>query len=153
MSDEPDPLHLRPARMTDAGAIAGLSSQLGYPATREEVMRRLAALAEHVGDEGVFVAELLPHGVVGWIHVSLLRHLESEPYAEIVGLIVDETARGAGVGVRLVAQARGWAVERGLARLDVRSNVVREDAHRFYAREGFVHVKEQAVMTLDLLGE
>ena len=148
----PAPLHLRPARMADAGAIAGLATQLGYPATREDVTCRIAGLAEHVGDEGVFLAEHLPHGVVGWIHVSLLRHLESEPYAEIVGLVVDASSRGHGVGAALVGAARSWARDRGLARLDVRTNVVREDAHRFYVREGFVLVKRQAVMTLDLRG-
>jgi GNAT superfamily N-acetyltransferase len=140
--------HLRPARLGDASAIAELSTQLGYPSTGEEVIRRLAGLAEHGGDEGVLVAELPSRGVVGWIHVSLLRHLESELYAEIVGLVVHEKARGLGVGAALVAAARTWALDRGLSRLDVRTNVVREDAHRFYEREGFRAVKQQSVMTL-----
>ncbi len=142
--------HIRPARMADAGAIAELATQLGYPAGREEVMGRLAGLAEHAGDEGVFVAELPGQGVVGWIHVSLLRHLESQPYAEIVGLVVRDGARRAGVGARLVAAAREWARDHGLTRLDVRSNVVRADAHRFYVREGFREVKRQAVLTLEV---
>jgi len=109
--------------------------------------RRLAGLG---ADDGVFVASDEALGVVGWIHVSLLRHLESDPYAEIVGLVVREGARGAGVGAGLVDAARAWARERGLTRLDVRSNVVREDAHRFYVREGFREVKRQAVLTLRL---
>ena len=144
--------HLRPARLGDASAIAELSRQLGYPATGEEVVRRLAGLAEHAGDDGVLVAEIASRGVVGWIHVSVLRHLESEPYAEIVGLVVHEESRGQGVGAALVAAARTWALDRGLARLDVRTNVVREDAYRFYEREGFRTVKKQAVMTLMIRG-
>ena len=143
-------MHVRPARVSDAGAIAELATELGYPSGREEAVRRIAGLAEHARDHGVYVAESDPRGIVGWIHVTILRHLESDPYAEIVGLVVREGARGEGIGARLVREARDWALERGLKRLDVRSNVVREDAHRFYEREGFRLVKRQAVMTLDL---
>jgi len=140
---------VRPAVAEDAAALAELATLLGYPAGAIELARRLAGLGAS-NDDGVFVASDDALGVVGWIHVSLLRHLESDPYAEIVGLVVGEGARGAGVGAGLVDAARGWARERGLTRIDVRSNVVREDAHRFYVREGFREVKRQVVMTLRL---
>jgi hypothetical protein len=40
----------------------------------------------------------------------------------------------------------GEAAERGYRKLRVRSNVVREDAHRFYEREGFRRTKTQMVL-------
>jgi GNAT superfamily N-acetyltransferase len=54
------------------------------------------------------------------------------------------------VGKLLVQAAVRWAAERGYAKVRVRSNVVREDAHRFYEREGFQRAKTQAVFDLRL---
>ena len=53
---------------------------------------------------------------------------------------------GAGIGSRLVDAAERWAIRRGLARMRVRSNTVRERAHRFYARLGYVVVKTQSAL-------
>jgi GNAT superfamily N-acetyltransferase len=54
-----------------------------------------------------------------------------------MALVVDERARGAGVGRELVASAEAWAVARGCRRLTVATRITRERAHRFYLREGF----------------
>jgi GNAT superfamily N-acetyltransferase len=88
--------------------------------------------------------------VAGWLHAATALRLESPPYAEIGGLVVEERRRGQGIGERLVRAAIGWAGERGYAELRVRSNVVRADAHRFYRRLGFASVKTQAVFALPL---
>lgn len=88
--------------------------------------------------------------VAGWLHATTSFRLESPPYAEIGGLVVDEHRRGQGIGERLVRAAVDWAGGRGFAELRVRSNVVREDAHRFYRRLGFASVKTQAVFALPL---
>lgn len=69
--------------------------------------------------------------------------LESDPAAEIAGLVVDEKFRGAGIGARLVAQAETWAAGEGYGLLRVRSNVHRDLARRFYEREGFRVTKSQ----------
>lgn len=132
---------IREATAADAAALAALSTQLGYPAQPGEAAERLAAL----GPEGaVLVAEA--HGaVLGWIHVCGIRFFQSPPFAEVGGLVVDEAARGKGVGKLLVEAGARWAAERGYRKLRVRSNVVREDAHRFYERESFRRVKTQAV--------
>jgi GNAT superfamily N-acetyltransferase len=77
--------------------------------------------------------------------VSLPRIFETALQAEIAGLIVDESARGAGLGRDLVAAAGVWARARGCRVIRVRSNVVRERARAFYEREGFVVLKTQRV--------
>lgn len=136
---------IREATASDAAALAALSTQLGYPTNPEEAAQRLAAL----GDGAVLVAEE-GGAVLGWIHVCGIRFFQSPPFAEIGGLVVDEAARGRGVGRLLVQAAVRWAAEQGYAKLRVRSNVVREDAHRFYEREGFRRVKAQAVFDLKL---
>ena len=82
--------------------------------------------------------------VTGWVDVAARRTLDSEPYAEIVGLVVDEQYRGAH-REQLVAAGVEWARERGIAEVRVRSNVVRLRAHRFYERLGFATRKSQKV--------
>lgn len=139
-------MNIRHAIDSDAAALAALSTQLGYPARPEEAAERLSAL----GAGALLVAEE-DGAVLGWIHVCGIRFFQSPPFAEIVGLVVDETARGRGVGKLLVQAAAGWAAEQGYGKLRVRSNVVREDAHRFYEREGFQRVKTQAVFDRRLL--
>lgn len=69
--------------------------------------------------------------------------LDSGRRAEITGLVVDESARGQGVGRRLVEGVEAWATGRGLGVLAVRSNVMRSESHPFYERMGFARVKTQ----------
>ena len=132
---------IREATAADAAALAALSTQLGYPAQPGEAAERLAAL----GPEGAVLVAEADGAVLGWIHVCGIRFFQSPPFAEVGGLVVDEAARGKGVGKLLVEAGAHWAAERGYRKLRVRSNVVREDAHRFYEREGFRRVKTQAV--------
>ena len=137
-------ISIRPARSDDVASLAGLSTQLGYPATADMLSDRLM----RVRDEGVgqvFVAADAHGRVLGWTHVVPRLHLEESPFAELAGLVVGEGARGAGVGAALLSAAEQWAREHGFAHFRVRSNVVRERAHRFYRREGCVERKRQVV--------
>ena len=144
-----DTVNVREATPSDAAALAALCTQLGYPALPGEAAERLAAITP--GDTGgaVLVAEE-EGAVLGWIHVCGIRFFQSPPFAEVGGLVVDEAARGRGVGKLLLEAGARWAAERGYRKLRVRSNVVREDAHRFYEREGFRKVKAQAVFDRNL---
>ncbi len=49
---------------------------------------------------------------------------------------VDPGRRSQGIGAALLAHAKGWAAERGASHLELDSGAAREDAHRFYEREG-----------------
>lgn len=137
---------LRPARPSDAAAVAVLSTQLGYPSQPDEAERRLQAFAER-NDHAVLVAEADGGAVVAWCHVGGRLSIETEPFAEILGLVVDESQRGQGIGEKLVEAAAEWAVENGYKTIRVRSNVVRERTHRFYERLGFARVKSQVVLS------
>jgi GNAT superfamily N-acetyltransferase len=132
----------------DAEAAARLSTELGYPATADEIGERLADLAPRE-DHAVLVAEL-EGAVVGWIHVQESRLVVERPRADITGLVVDRGARRAGVGRMLVKAAERWAADRGADRIRVRSNVVREDAHAFYPALGFRIAKTSTVFEKEL---
>ena len=132
------PGEIRPARAADAGEIAALLGELGYPATREEVARRLAALAGPDDDDAVQVAAGADGAVVGVIGLHRLRTLHApSPPCYITALVVAASARGRGVGRRLLEAAESWARERGCGRMVVTSAEHRADAHAFYERSGY----------------
>ena len=126
----------------DAGAVARLTTQLGYPATEDEIRRRYDLIKDR-WDARVFVARSVGSVVVGWIHVQATYLLECDPRAEIWGLVVADSARGTGVGRRLVEAAEEWAVMRGLSVMALRSNRLRTEAQGFYEHLGYKVTKTQ----------
>ncbi len=134
---------IRAARPEDAGEVAALCGQLGYPTSVADAERRLQEFAARA-DVPVFIYELGGR-VVAWMQLREAATLESGAGVEIVGLVVDERERGAGVGAAMVAFAKRWARERGHARVRVRTNQVRTRTHAFYERAGFALTKVQRV--------
>ncbi|HEV2617354.1 MAG TPA: GNAT family N-acetyltransferase [Candidatus Acidoferrales bacterium] len=133
---------IRTARFSDAPRIAPLAGQLGYPSTAEQVMERLEGIlgqAEHI----VFVAEREGGEIAGYADVFLFRTAASDARAEIGGLVVDEGSRGQNIGRMLMARAEDWARENGCTECGLRSNVIREGAHRFYENLGYRVIKTQ----------
>lgn len=144
-------LAIRVADRTDAPVIAVLNGELGYPSTPGEVADRLAQIDESPGD-ALLVAEHLGH-VVGWAHVALKPSLLNVRSAQLMGLVVAEAERSAGIGKALLAEAEGWARARGAERMVVASRVTRERAHRFYQREGYAVLKRSLMFEKRLRGE
>jgi GNAT superfamily N-acetyltransferase len=125
---------------TDAGRLAQLSGVLGYPVSPGAMTERLQRVLARPEDV-IFVADVPPAGIIGWIHGSERDTLESDLRCEILGLVVDSTHRSRGVGRRLVAAIEQWAAVRGLEEVAVRSNVTRVESHPFYERLGYIRVK------------
>jgi GNAT superfamily N-acetyltransferase len=148
-AEEPAMTTIRPARTYDAPALAALCGELGYPATRQQLVSRLAGLEAQPG-VAVLVAEDARGQVVGWLQVAQSPHLVDDAVAEILGLVVAAPVRGSGVGAALVRAAESWAHARGAGRLRVRSRSERERAHAFYLRAGFARQKTQAVFVREL---
>jgi len=134
---------IRPAQLSDASAIADLSTQLGYPSRPEETEARLRDVLDR-SDGSILIAEE-GGAVIGWLQVVGTHYIDSDPFALITGLVVDESRRSRGIGAALVEAAVEWAAEHGYGTIRVRSNVVRERAHAFYERLGFSRVKNQVV--------
>ncbi len=143
-SRERGAVRVRAMKARDAGQVAALSGQLGYPSTPGEIERRLGGVSRS-SDTAVLVAESPEGRVVGWAHVLGRDFLESDPYAELAGLVVDAAARRQGIGRELVSAAEGWALDRGYAAMRVRSNVTRAEARPFYERMGYAIIKSQHV--------
>jgi len=132
---------IRTADVRDVDALAPLLEQLGYPAGAPEIRARLDALDEY---SAVLVAANAG-GVSGFVAVATTRDFIVGTRATVLGLVVADGSRSVGIGAELLAAAERWAFERGAAVIVVRSNVIRERAHRFYERHGYRRVKSQHV--------
>ena len=134
--DESSQVTIREARISDAPNLAPLAGQLGYASTPEEVAARLPEIladSEHI----VFVAEQKGGQLAGYVDTFLFRTAASNVRAEIAGLVVDEASRSQSIGRMLMARAEDWAREKGCFECGLRSNVIREGAHRFYENLGY----------------
>ncbi len=65
---------------------------------------------------------------------------------EIVSLVVNEGARGKGLGKRLVEVAEKWLLSY-TSEIRVRANAKREQAHKFYKGMGYSISKKQVVLS------
>jgi GNAT superfamily N-acetyltransferase len=135
-------VRIRAVRSGEEDRIAALSGQLGYPSAPEEIRRRLEPLLRDPL-HAVYVAENANGGIAGWIHVFLYQSVESDFRAEVGGLVVDEALRRRGAGRLLLERAEKWARDQGCRRVSLRSNVLREEAHRFYEGLGYRRIKSQ----------
>lgn len=136
-------MEIREATILDAGHIASLATQLGHKSSPEEITERMDNILSDQSQH-IFVAEE-DGKVLGFIYVIACWELLSGLQGRIWGLDVDKNTQGKGVGSKLVAEAEKWAKEQGCKSMKVNSNVLREGAHKFYEKNGYVKYKEQAI--------
>ena len=133
-----DSITIRSAVASDAPALANMLGQLGYPTEASEIPGRLARMAERPGTM-VFVAEHRNKPVaVVTVHLFPSLHT-SDPNAWLTAVVVDESARGMGVGSAIVKYAEDWARRQGAKRLALTSHLRRVEAHEFYKKRQYEH--------------
>ena len=135
-------LIIRRAKGTDAARLAQLAGELGYPTSTAQIKQRLRQITP-ASQHAIFVAALPKGEVVGWLHLSVEPLLEVDIRGEVNGLVVGEKYRSLGAGAVLLAAAETWARKQGCKSISVRSNVIRERAHKFYECNGYEHYKTQ----------
>jgi GNAT superfamily N-acetyltransferase len=109
------------------------SRPVGWDPTKAADRLRTAA-----GDDGseVFVADRAGE-IVGLCTVYLdIDSVRFGRRAWVEDLAVHPGARSLGIGKRLLDAAKDWGRERGASHLELDSGDAREDAQRFYEREG-----------------
>jgi GNAT superfamily N-acetyltransferase len=147
---------VRPAVRGDAPAIAALLAAGSLAAGAEDPSspsRYAEAIARIRGAGGeVYVAEL-DGAVVAACQVDCIEHLQHAGgrVAEVESVHVDEGLRGRGIGAALLEACAAWARAKGCYRVQLTSNGVRRDAHRFYEANGFVasHVGFKRSLEID----
>jgi GNAT superfamily N-acetyltransferase len=109
----------------------------------EELKARLANLPKEdrllIGLDGEHLA--------GVAHLRVSRDLTTGDTAEVVAILVAKAYRRRGVGRHLIAAAETWALESGRARLLLRTDVVRTEAHAFFTALGY----EKSSTTLEFI--
>jgi N-acetylglutamate synthase-like GNAT family acetyltransferase len=139
---------IRSARHEDVPAIAALASQLGYPVPEREMLKRFESVWEKK-KQHVFVAET-SGTIIGWLEVFRHGSILNWNEAEVGALIVEEAARHAGIGGKLMDRAEEWAREHHCIAVCLRSNIVRLESHKFYERIGYKIIKTQRVFRKEL---
>ena len=134
---------VREAQLKDVKGITRLCQQLGYSTSTQEVQEYIQLETDR--QRIVYIACQKADSVIGWINVYVANELLVSKQAEIGGLIVDERYRACGIGRQLMQQAKVWAQQQGCSSLQVRSNIIRQQAHSFYERVGFNLDKTQKV--------
>jgi ribosomal protein S18 acetylase RimI-like enzyme len=97
----------------------------------------LEQLQEVVSNQTLLIARDDEGGVLGTLTFVLYR-VSSGVKGRIEDVIVDEAARGQGVGEALVREAMRLANEAGVLMLELTSMPYRQAANRLYRRLGFV---------------
>jgi GNAT superfamily N-acetyltransferase len=140
----------RPARRADVPAIVALLADDPIGAERETVAEEVDAAYWRAFDaidadprNSLVVADL-DGEVVATMQLTFVPSLTRRggERAEIEGVRVAASQRGAGLGRRMI----GWAVEearaRGCALVQLTTDKRRSDAHRFYESLGFTATHE-----------
>ena len=127
---------IRRLTSSDANFAAPLMAELGYPTTADAFAERFAALCTNPHN-AVLVAEA-QGSILGLVSVHSFEMLHRPGrLGRITALVVASSARGHGVGTRLLKAAEDHLQNNGCTVLEVTSGYQRADAHAFYAARGY----------------
>jgi GNAT superfamily N-acetyltransferase len=131
-----EPFDIRDAELTDVPEIARLLVQLGHPTEPASIVAKWEQWRA-TGD-GALVAATAKGVLLGSVtmHTTIVLH-RPKPIGRITALVVDERARGLGIGRALVAEAERRLALAGCGLIEVTSNLRRTDAHAFYEHLGY----------------
>jgi GNAT superfamily N-acetyltransferase len=137
----------RLAELMNLGRVPGRAPR-ETPDDLEPYRRALRDIEDGCG--GVLVAEL-DGEVVGVCQLIVFRHLQARGglCAEIESVHVHPAHRAHGIGTTLMRAAIEQARALGCYRVQLTSNEVRHDAHRFYERLGFTPSHRGFKLALD----
>lgn len=152
---------IRPARMDDTAALTALIMDIGWfqrhfeglsGEAAQERIGRMVSLALADASHSLYVAEDTAGVIIGYVSVHWLPYLFfSGPEGFVSELFIRESARGQGVGTRLLEMVKQAASERGCARLSLINMRQRESYQRgFYNQCGWEERPQAANFVLPL---
>jgi GNAT superfamily N-acetyltransferase len=145
MQSMPAGFSIREAHAADLPSVLDLAKRSGFPIAPGDFTQRLEEIFRQ-GNHRIFLAIDAAGKVRAWLHVHVRLGMESDPSGELGSFVLDAECRRTKLGVALVAEAERWCVHVGCCRLVTRVPLGNQDAHDFYAHQGFSQVKEQKVL-------
>ena len=142
---------LRSVKKEDSKGVKKLAEELGYPSSQEKISEILDTVIKH-DDHRLIVAEK-DKDLVGYIHMVSSLRVGSDPFVEIAALSVHDAHRKIGIGKALISESQKMAEEKGVEYVRIRSNIIRQDAHKFFEQRGFKNLKTQEVFVKKIHGD
>lgn len=130
------PVRIRAAAIGDAADVARLIEQLGYPCTRDEAADRIAHV---LGDprQQLLLAEV-DGQACGLASIDVRYSLtRGGDQARITALVVDRAHARRGIGRALLREIEAIGRHGRVTRIEVTSNMRRDEAHAFYRDCGY----------------
>lgn len=132
---------IRRVSISDYKDIYMLNKELGYLYEEEKVREKIKYIIENKKD--IILVAYINNNIIGYIHGSEYELLYSDSLINILGFVVKESYRKNGVGTALIDKLEEIAIEKKYSGIRLVSGIDREDAHRFYERNGYIYRKEQ----------
>jgi N-acetylglutamate synthase-like GNAT family acetyltransferase len=145
---------VRNARETDAAALAAFFIQawkeagptgLGFTGVTDEAIKKIASeefLLRRLKDPSVRFAVVEQEGrILGFASLKVT----GSGRAELSGIVVLQSATGQGLGTRLLRRACSTAVELGIRKLEVKTEVFNKVAIGLYKNNGFAETRKTTV--------
>ncbi|HZS18823.1 MAG TPA: GNAT family N-acetyltransferase [Candidatus Udaeobacter sp.] len=142
-------LTIRQAQRDDGPALAQLMCELGYVTAPGEMDARLELILSNTAYRTlVAIVNGSVCGMIGTIVYPSYEH--NDPGARILALVTSSAQRRRGIGRALIAAAEKDLAQRGIQRVSLNTQLIREDAHKFYeslgyTRNGWRFVKQLSI--------
>jgi GNAT superfamily N-acetyltransferase len=140
---------IRHATIDDTPRLLPLLSELGYPATLEDLNIRFLKFLSNPG-YGVAVCEMNEE-ITGFVAWTTTDHLISDATRfSIVGIVISTNHRNMGIGKKLMAFVEDIAKQYSPAIIDLTSGLRRaqDGTHEFYKRIGYKNEGHMAKLYL-----
>ena len=139
---------IRKAKVGDWKSMVDLLKQLDYPDTELFLKARIQTLLDDPNEE-LFVYEL-ENRVVAVMSLHFIPQLALEgDFARISYFAVDGRVRSKGIGREMEEYCIHLARDRKCNRIEVHCHSRRQEAHRFYFRQGFTESPKYLIKMLD----
>ena len=126
-------MSIRIATLDDTPKIKELLEQLEYPTANDALEKRIDQLLNHSD-----------HHLIVYGDVEALMSIHFVPQLALPGdfaiisyFAVDEKVRSKGIGKKMEEYCVKLATDNGCERIQVKCNIRRTEAHRFYERQGY----------------
>lgn len=134
-------MQVRLAELADSKRLQELSSLLGYPYPLEKLIVNLTtSLADF--KQVILVAE---HDglVLGYCHAEHYEPLYADKLLNVLGLVVETSYQGQGIGSALLDALGLYALDCGISAIRLNSGEDRVAAHCFYEKNSYISNKQQ----------